>query len=669
MTMHQTIHNISSQNKAEDFLLCSQMELIKKNLPKSMEYFNSACTLKPDDPKLYFEQGLSLFDFASETGKGKVFLLANKQFKSAINILPEYFEAWQLWGMSLAALGKTYQESHYFLEAEEKLGRAISLSEQKEEEVLHDLYAEYGFVKAEIAKRSGEACDWQLSIEAFEKASKLSSPSNPDFWNQFGLSHQSLSLLLHSTKACVKSIHCFKHAISYDPDHFDSRRNLTRSLEFLYFCTHDEDHFLQANEAYQSCIKLHPMDASLWFDYAVFFMKAGRQTQDTKKLYFALEKYKKAAALETSQSELFFRIQAFSGETIALTGQLLEQIEMIHDGQSHIFEAIEECPSDAKLWRALGESFNALGKYFSDCDYYYQAIEQFQQGLSLDRTEHELWRAIGASYLQIGKMGEDEAVLKQALYFYNRAIYLEPGQSYYHFEYACCLAKLGELTLKEEWIARAITAFEKALGMQKNAIYLHPDWLFQYAKTLDLYAEFFEEDLYYHKAIEIYSHILMVDPDFPEIHYHIALAHSHLGELTESLDYFYKALHFLKLAIKRNEDNDQILIDLGVTFINIAMYTGDAAEMESCYQEAESKFVKAAKSGNLQAYYQLACLFSLLGDAEQAMRFLIKAESFNALPTMEDLLADDWLEQVRASSSFMQFLDYIEKKQMLKKGL
>ena len=161
----------------------------------------------------------------------------------------------------------------------------------------------------------------------------------------------------------------------------------------------------------------------------------------------------------------------------------------------------------------------------------------------------------------------------------------------------------------------------------------------------------------------------MIDPDFPQIHYHLALTYSHLGELREEVDNFYRALHFFKLAIKHDADNDQILVDIGVTLINIAQYCTDTAEIESCYQDAETKFTQAAKAGNLQSYYQFACLFSLLGDLDKSMAFLLKAESFDALPYMNELLEDDWLDQIKSSTSFKELIQYLEKKESLQEEL
>ena len=82
--------------KAYELLLLGQIALSKKDLPSGLAFFEESCHLKPGDPKLYFEQGLSLWDFGTEEGQEKALLLANKKFKMATALFPEYFAAWHL---------------------------------------------------------------------------------------------------------------------------------------------------------------------------------------------------------------------------------------------------------------------------------------------------------------------------------------------------------------------------------------------------------------------------------------------------------------------------------------------------------------------------------------------------------------------------------------------
>ena len=473
--------------KAYSILLLGQTELAKNNLEKGLTLFSEASAIKPEDPKLYFEQGLSLVDFGTEEGKEKTLLAANKKIKQATTLFPEYFEAWHLWGLSLSFLGKTYEETHYFFEAEKKLLKAVELSNKADAEQLFDLYFELGSVKTALAKRSGEACDWQTAIDAFDKASTVKNIKDIAFWNQFGLASLKLAALLCDVKLCVKSIHCFKCAITQESNSYESWKNLSKSMEFLYERTHDEDHFVQANECFNTAIQLAPLDAPFWLEWAQFLAKSGKVTEDTRRLRLAIEKCTKAYEIDPTLPEVL----ACWGEALSLVGEKGEQIELIHEGQNKATEATEMDPSNPELFRALGETLNCLGRYFEDADYHYQAIEKFQAGLTIDRSKHALWFAIGSTYTQVGKLLNDTETLEQALYFYKKAIDLNSSISYYHFGQAHCLSKIGELLQKEDWLESSIAEFERALYIQKNAVYLHPDWLFQYGKTLDLYAEFF----------------------------------------------------------------------------------------------------------------------------------------------------------------------------------
>jgi tetratricopeptide (TPR) repeat protein len=644
--------------KSQEFLLLGQTALIKGRLEEGCDFFAKACELKPNNPKLYFEQGLSLFEFGTEEGLEKTLFLANKKLKTATLLFPEYFEAWLVWGMSLSYLGKVHKQYHYFLEAMEKLQKGLELQNGKPSDILSDLYREYAQVQIEIAKHSKEAHDWYLAMEAFETASQTSLQTDPDFWNCFGLTCLSLAAQVNDIRLCVKAIHHFKHALSYESQNYEGWKNLSLAMSFLYESTHDEDHFTQANDCFSACAQIHPMAESLWIEWASFLCKSGRNVSDVKRIRLSIEKCMKARAINSSSPENSICL----GEALSLLGELTDNIEPICEGQNKLLEAVQSLPENPEAWRALGENFVSMGKYFGEYDYIYQGIEKFQEGLSINRACHSLWFSIANAYTLIGIfLGEIEP-FENAANFYRKAIYLFPKSSYYHFAYAYSLSKLGELTKEESCLEMAIAEFEQVLQMQKNALYLHPEWLFEYAKTLDLYAEFFEEERYYHKAIETLSHVLMIDPDFPQIHYQLALVHSHLGELSGEMDLFYKALHYFKLAAKHEEENDQIFVDLAVTLINIAQGSSDALEVEICYKDAEVKLMQAIKAGNLQAYYQLACLFSLLRQPEKSLAFLIKTESFQALPSIEELLDDEWLDYIRTTEGFQNLIDYLEKK-------
>ncbi len=646
---------------SEHLLHEGQMEIVRHELRKGMDLFQKACELNPNNPKLYFEQGLSLFEYGCEEGKEKTLLIATKKFKMAVSLMPEYFQAWHLWGLALYHLGQSTQEHHYFLESEEKLQKALALSNTAGLDQQADLLWDYGNTKTAVALHSGEALDWQISLDAFQKAAATQNHLPAEFWNQYGFCCLNLAQCINDVRMCVKSIHCFKHAISSSADSFEGWNNLSKALEALYGYTHDEDHFSQASECFSSASQLRPFDAEICLNWAKLACLSGKQTRDIKKLRLAIEKCKKAHACNPSSPHIL----ALWGESLSYLGEQLERVELIQEGENKLSQAIDLESNDPAIWESFGHHFNCLGRYFADIDYHYQAIEKFQTGLSLNRSCSSLWYAIACTYSHLGHSEQDTDSLQKATRFFAKAVDLKPCNSYFRVEYARALSKLGELIHDEKILEQSLAEFERALSIQKNAVYLHPDWLFYYGCTLDLYGDFHEEASYYHKAIEVFSHVLMIDPDFPHIHHHLALAFSHLGELQGEIDLFYRSLHYFKLASKHEEDNDQVLLDLGIALINIAQYTSDAMEADQCYRDAEVKFTTAAKNGNLQAYYHLACLYSLLSEHEKSLSLLFKAETYDALPSVEEMIQDDWLDLVRNCDEFKELIGRLEKKSNL----
>ena len=123
-----------------------------------------------------------------------------------------------------------------------------------------------------------------------------------------------------------------------------------------------------------------------------------------------------------------------------------------------------------------------------------------------------------------------------------------------------------------------------------------------------------------------------------------------------------RALHHFRLAAKQEEENDLVLLDWGLALINLAHHTSESEERDRLFEQALRKLSLSAKAGNLQAYYQLACLYSLLGVLDQSMLFLERAASYDAVPPLEEILQDEWLESLRTTEAFLQFAQKLESR-------
>lgn len=646
---------LSHADLADSLNYQGELALLKEDLNKALECFDSALKLDTANPKLYYRQAVSLFAFGNEQGREKALSIANKKFKSAALLNPQNFDTWLAWGNLLCQLGIKNKKHHHFLEAKEKLNKAIALSQGQDPNVLSELYWDVGIVSKHLAEHSGETLDWHQALEAFQKAHSFEERLPVEFWNDFGDSCLKFALLINDVTCYIKAINCLKNAVSIEPNGFETWCHLGEALQQLYMYTHDEDHFSQANDCFSTASRLQPQNERLWLNWARFLCDSAKRIADVKRLRASIEKCQRAFTLNPHHPF----VHAIWGEALALLGNYTDRLDLIYDAQNKLSQAIEIENDLPEIWYSYGICMQALGHYFNDCDYYYQAIEKFQEGISINRTCHRHWHAIGWTYSLLGDLENHPETIELSLRFFQKAITLH-SSTYYLFDYASALSKLGEMTHEQHWLEEAVAQFERLLNLQKNAIYLHPDWLFQYACTLDTLGDFYEEEFYYLRAIEIFSHVLMIDPDFTAAHHRQALALSHLGELTSEIDPFYRAIHHFRLSMKNDEENDTILLDWATTLINIATHTHDSTEADQLYRDAEYKFQIALRLGNLQAYYHLACLFSLIGQCEKGMYCLKKAREYDALPPMDEMLQDEWLDNLRSTEEFQEFLTHLD---------
>jgi len=239
---------------------------------------------------------------------------------------------------------------------------------------------------------------------------------------------------------------------------------------------------------------------------------------------------------------------------------------------------------------------------------------------------------------------------------------LKPSCPSLIFDAACAYLHHSEALDDVTTLERAIGLFEQLVQNYRGALLNHPEWLFEYACALDWLGEYSDEEKDFTRAIEVYSHVLLIDPDYPKIHERIAACYVQIGHSAGACESYKKALHHFRLAARSDEENDTIWLEWGMCLIHLAHHTIDTEFMDQLYLDAEQKISKAGQLGNPQAHYTLACLYSILGQTDEAMNFIRLALTAKALPMLEELLEDEWLENLRATESFAQFMAALEAK-------
>jgi tetratricopeptide (TPR) repeat protein len=642
---------------ALQYLAQGEMALLQGNL-NALSCFEAASNLDGENPQVWYRQGLAFFEYGSEEGKEKALLIAGKNFKIATQIQPQFFDAWVAWGNVLLQLGRFHEEHHYLLEAKEKYQKALEYSAGQPKEILAELHWDYGIVWAEIAQHSGEALDVRLAIDSFQTSKSNQAKPSPEFLNDCGKAYLEMGLLINDSRLYIQSIEYLQQAVALSPLYLDGWISLSEGYSQLYINTLDERYVTKASDAYAVATKMSPRSAEVWLGWGQLLGESGRHNADPKLLRLSIEKCARAAQLDTEDPAIVSQWV----ESLSFLGMATTRLDLLVEAEQKIIKATEQFPDDPELWHAYGICLMSFGQYYEDADYYEMAIEKLQYGLSIDRSDPELWHALGLVHKHYADFAQNEDLIERANRFLARAMDLKPSCPTLLFDSACCLLQFSEILDDLPSLEQSIVHFEMLLQNHKGTILHHPEWLFQYACALEWLGDFTEQEKHYTRAIEIFSHVLLIEPDFQGIHHRIALCYVQLAHISSESEYYKRAIHFYRLAIRQEEENDQVWLDWGICLINLAHHTLDVDFMNQLYMDAEQKITRAGTLGNPGAYYALAELYSILGRSQEAMEFVYRACAARALPTIEDLLDDDWLENLRATPAFAQFLTALEAK-------
>jgi tetratricopeptide (TPR) repeat protein len=645
------------QSQALHYLHLGEAALLQGNL-SALSLFEMAASLDPENPIIWHRQGLAFFEYGSLDGKEKSLLLASKNFKIATSLNPSFFEAWVSWGIVLLKLGRFHEEHHYFLEAREKYQKAIELAPGQSRENLAELYWDYGLVWSEIAEHSGEAIDVRLAIQSFNKSLTQGSRPSPEFWHDMGSAYVQMGLLINDSRFYLQSIDYLSRSVAAEARYVDGWMSMGYAFSQLYINTMDERFAIRGAECFSKTTKLEPYNADAWLSWGQLLGESGRLNKDIKQLSSSIEKCSRAHALDLTNPTIISQWV----ESLSFLGALSGRLDLLIEAENKILKWMDACVDDPDLWRSYGICLIAFGKYYEDPDYLEIAIEKLQYGLSLDRTDAELWHALGTAHKIIADITNDIDMIERASRFFLRAIDLKPSCPALIYDAACALLHYSEVEDSLPSLEQAIALFEVLLHNQREVLLHHPEWLYQYGCALEWMGDFSADEAYFLRANEIYSQVLLIDPDYPNIHFRIGVCQVHLGHMTLDRDYYSRAIQSFRLTIRQDEENEKGWLEWGLCLVHLAHQTLDEETITQLYFEAEEKILRAGSLGDATAHYHLAGLYSILGRYSDAMDLIHQSLNLKALPSIDEMLEDEWLENLRSTKEFAQFLTALEAK-------
>jgi tetratricopeptide (TPR) repeat protein len=658
----------TSMKKEEKELLAQLLVLqgeqqLAKGENKVLESFELAARISSQSSHIFYQQGKI---FAAYPQNMRCLTLAHQAFSQVIERDPHHFEALHAWAKTLFRMGRIYSDITYFADANVKFELAYALLKQKPERASEEEFlSQWAVCCCYLGKSSGEPSDFYQAVLKFQRVYQLGYRT-ANFLNDYGNAVADLANLLDRKELFSEALQLFTEAVEADLECFDGWYNQACCFYRLSELTGQEEYLEQAEASFERAAELGPERSYLWLKWGQLETTVGKLKRDIKKVEASLEKFNKANTLEPDHPVVL----SCWGETELFLGAHHERLDLIQSAKQKILKSLEIHPENPDIWYLYGSCLNELGRYFSDEDFYNQAIEKFQYGVSLNNRNPLLWYGLALAHFALGDLTEDVHMIENSVRYCAKVLECE-GDLFPQFwnDWGVALMKLAEMTNQQSYIESAIEKFETALKQPLftlNQEDLDLEWVYNYGCAFDLLGDVTEDARCFEKAVQILSQVVQLDPDYAPARYNLALALSHLGEATFDVECYHKAIEHFHQLIEQESEDEMGHMDLGVSLVNLALLIEDEHQPEktkALYQKAEEHLMQALTLGNCQAYYQLAGLYSIMGNYHAAMHYMERSQQYGALPSIDDLLHDDWLEGLRQTPAFRQFIAQLSSQQ------
>jgi tetratricopeptide (TPR) repeat protein len=267
------------------------------------------------------------------------------------------------------------------------------------------------------------------------------------------------------------------------------------------------------------------------------------------------------------------------------------------------------------------------------------------------------------AYNSLGEMQGDPYILEKALESFAHSARLHDGlEPHFWNDWGAALMRMTEMTGSQAYLIEAIEKFEYAIAVQggdQDTTVVDPQLLYNYGCALDFLGDFSDDEQHYQHAIKVLTQVVILDPDFVHARYNLGLAWSHLAELISDIESFEKAGEQFQRSVTIDSEDEMAWNDWGLALLNLSRMVNDPMNKEradALQEEAEAKLLHAVGLGSLPALYNLVCLYSLDHNYEAAMHYLQRAQASGALPPLNDVVQDEWLESLRETEAFRAFI-------------
>ncbi len=647
---HEDRHSLAAL-----FVMRGEKQLAQTD-KNGIESFRIATRITPKDPALFFRIGCI---YLSHRTHYALLKLAEEAFCKVIELEEHHFSANLCLGEVYTALGSLQEDESYYQKADVFFGFAFNQIKDERDDLAR-LYWQWGVLWFHWGKLSGESSDYVQALEKFRRASDIGIESQrPQFWAEYGTIFMELAPQLNKTDLYLEAVDCYHQAVRDGFDYFEGWLGLANAYRHLFEAGLSESDFNQSEECYKMAGQLNPSSSQLYAQWGSLLYQGGKFYRDLELALDSLTKFEQAQALDPDLASIGLQWAL----SLMLYGSLSENVNKIQEAKQKIAQTLQKEPDACESWYYYGLCLLELGKYFADDSFFVEAIEKFNHGLALKKNDPNLLYGLASAYFLIGDINDSATELETSTLLFSKSEenFDRPSRQFWN-DWGVVLMRWAEVTNDKSHVFGSLEKFDKALEdnlVSNREKGIDPEWLYNYGCAWDFLGDFQEDSDCYEHAIAALTKVIELDPTFSHARYNLALAYAHFGELCLDIESFHKSIEQFQALLSQDCEDDMGWNDYGITLIHLSQLIQEKTfsdHAHALYELAESKLLQAAALGNIQSYYNLACLYSLMNKHSYAMHFLEKAEEADALPPLKEIYEDEWLEALRHTQAFHNFV-------------
>lgn len=313
------------------------------------------------------------------------------------------------------------------------------------------------------------------------------------------------------------------------------------------------------------------------------------------------------------------------------------------DRAIYYFEkAAEMDPNYAGAWAALSAAYDLKGGFLSIPELSHKAVEFAEKAVRLNPRLSHAHQFLGGAYSTLGRY--DEAIAAM-----NEAVRLEPNNAGAH----------GSLA-RAYWLGKGMV--EEAIVELEHAVSINPQAGYSYLQLVFLHTlagNYTRAEAAAKQAIELQEKFISGKEGLQVVGAHTRLGYCYYrqGRYDEAIAEYEQELEFLKSSDHALRDRSLTELEqkLGAAY----MRKGLTEEAQKHFKSAIKRFEQRLGKGSDDPFtkYYMACLYSLKGDSDKALKYL--GESLGPLKAINTLRAksDPDFENVRDDLRFREMIE------------